>query len=70
MTPTEQLAARTAKRNEDNAKFIECAKLLGFEAVYLNGMYKVRHGNQYLGCMDAASWLDHLRNAMIKSNRS
>ena len=69
MTPTEHFKARKDQQAADNAKFLEAATLLGFQVEYFSGMFRVRHNGEYIGTMDAASWLDHLRNAMINSKR-
>ncbi len=61
---------RKYDRNAPNAKFIEIAKLLGLEATYLSGMYRVKHNGQFIGQMSAEAWLDHIRHCMSKANRS
>lgn len=66
----EYLKGIQAKTN-NNARFIEIVKLLGLEATYFAGMYTVRtEKGEYIGQMTAEAWLDHLRNCMIKANRS
>lgn len=55
---------------EINKKFLEVAKLLGFTTVYFSGMFRVRFNGEYIGEMSAEAWLDHLKNCMLKSQRS
>lgn len=57
------------KKNDDNSKFIKCAKLLGLETEYFSGMFKVRINGEFIGQMSSEAWLDHLRNCMIKAKR-
>lgn len=54
----------------DAKRFIEAAKLLGLELKIDHGMFEAFHNGKSLGTMSASAWLDHLRNALIKSNRS
>ena len=51
-----------------NAKFLEVAKLLGFETeVRPSGMIRVTLNACLIGTMTAEAWLEHLRHAMIKT---
>ncbi len=57
-------------RNVHNQKFIEAAKLLGLQTEYFSGMFRVRLNGEFIGQMSAEAWLDHLRDCMVKAQRS
>jgi hypothetical protein len=56
--------------HEANAKIVEIARLMGFEANYRSGLYTLRHNGEYLGQMSAEAWLDHFRHCARKAGRS
>lgn len=54
---------------EDNAKFIEAAKLLGMEASYFCGLYTLRLDGKLLGQDTAAGWLKCFRDSAGQAKR-
>lgn len=66
----DEYAKAKAQQLEDNAKFVEAAKLLGLEATYFSGSYTVKLNGKYLGQDTAAGWLNAFRDAMTHSRRA
>lgn len=65
----EEYTKAKAQQLEDNAKFIEAAKLLGLEATYFSGSYTVKLDGKFLGQDTASGWLNTFRDAMTQAKR-
>ena len=62
-------AKAKAQQLEDNAKFIEAAKLLGLETNYFAGIYTCRLNGEYLGHDTAEGWLNTFGDALNQVKR-
>ncbi len=55
----EEYAKAKAQQSDDNAKFIEAIKILGWQASYFCGQYTVRDQNgKFVDKLTASEWLE------------
>lgn len=65
----EEYAKAKAKQLADNAKFLEAAKILGFECNYFAGMYTCKDKGKFIGRHSAEEWLDIFNEAVDQIKR-